>query len=161
MVDAIDTGPGQRIAEYGPGTGVFTDEILRRLDPKARFFAVERNTALADVLKARLPDLHLHAASVEEIERICREEGVEQLDSIISGLPWASFPESLQRRILDATIRVLRPGGTLVTFGYHVGLFTPAGRRFKKLLPEYFSTITRGRYIWRNTPPAFVLRCTR
>ena len=84
-----------------------------------------------------------------------------ELDAIVSGLPWASFPQSLQTRILDATMKVLRPGGQLVTFAYHTGLLMPAGRRFQRLLPRYFSKITRGRSVWRNTPPAFTIRCTR
>lgn len=161
MLRTIDLGPGARVAEYGPGTGAFTRAILERLDPKATFFAVERNETLAQDLRRRFPGLHLHTGSVEDIETFCRAEGVDQLDAIVSGLPWASFPQSLQTRILDATMKVLRPGGQLVTFAYHMGLLTPAGRRFQKLLPRYFSTITRGRSVWRNAPPAFTIRCTR
>ena len=161
MLRTVDLGPGARVAEYGPGTGAFTKAILDRLHPDATFFAVERNEALADQLRRRFPSLHLHTGSVEDIETFCKAEGVAQLDAIVSGLPWASFPQDLQVRILDATMKVLKPGGQLVTFGYHLGLLTSAGRRFKKLLPRYFSSITRGPAVWRNTPPAFTLRCTR
>jgi phospholipid N-methyltransferase len=161
MLKTIDLGPGARVAEYGPGTGSFTRAILERLHPDARFFAVERNAALAGELRARFPTLHLHEGSVEEIEQFCRDEGVEQLDAIVSGLPWASFPRDLQIRILDATMKVLKPGGQLVTFAYHSGLIMPAGRRLRKLLPTYFSSITRGRSVWGNTPPAFTIRCVR
>ena len=161
MLKTIDVGPGARVAEYGPGTGPFTRAILDRLDPQATFFAVERNPVLAAELRARFPSLHLHEGSVEDIERFCRAEGVAQLDAIVSGLPWASFPRDLQVRILDATMKVLKPGGQLVTFAYHTGLFMPAGRRLQKLLPTYFSSITRGRSVWGNTPPAFTIRCVR
>ena len=161
MLRTIDLGPKARIAEYGPGTGAFTQAILARIDPAATFFAVERNEALAEQLRARFPKLHLHTGSVEDIEAFCRAEGVGELDAIVSGLPWASFPQSLQTRILDATMKVLRPGGQLVTFAYHTGLLMPAGRRFQRLLPRYFSKITRGRSVCRNTPPAFTIRCTR
>ena len=161
MLKSIDLGSGARVAEYGPGTGSFTRAILDRLHPDATFFAVERNEALAGELRARFPSLHLHEGSVEEIERFCHAEGVAQLDAIVSGLPWASFPRDLQVRILDATMKVLKPGGQLVTFAYHTGLFMPAGRRLQKLLPTYFSSITRGRSVWGNTPPAFTIRCVR
>lgn len=161
MLETVDLGPGARLAEYGPGTGAFTHAILQRLHPQATFFAVERNQALADQLRARFPSLHLHTGSVEDIADFCKAEHVDQLDAIVSGLPWASFPEDLQVRILDATMKVLKPGGQLITFGYHLGLLTSAGRRFRRLLPRYFSSITRGPSVWRNTPPAFTLRCVR
>ncbi len=169
MLESVEFKPGLRLAEYGPGTGPFTEAILSRIDrvkvspgdDRIRFFAVERNEDLAKGLAERFPSLPLIVDSVEHIDRVCREQGVDQLDAIVSGLPWASFPEDLQRRILDATMKVLRPGGQLITFGYQIGLFTSAGRRFGRLLPEYFSSITRSRLVWRNVPPAFVLRCVR
>lgn len=161
MLATVDLSRGACVAEYGPGTGAFTREILTRLSPGAHFFAVERNAALAGELRDQFPSLHLHEGSVEEIDRFCALEGVARLDAVVSGLPWASFPTGLQRRILDATMKVLRPGGQLVTFAYHVGMVTPAGRRFKRLLPEYFSAITRSKTVWRNTPPAVVIRCVR
>lgn len=161
MLRGLDLGPGARIAEYGPGTGVFTAAILERLHPEARFFAVERNAAMVAELRHRFPKLHLHEGSVEDIAGFCNAEGVDRLDAIVSGLPWAAFPESLQIRILDATMKVLRPGGSLTTFAYQIGLWTPAGRRFAKLLPRYFSSITRSRVVWRNLPPALTIRCVR
>lgn len=161
MLRGLDLGPGARIAEYGPGTGVFTRAILARLHPSAAFFAVERNDALADQLRRRFPALHLHAGSAEEVGEFCRREGIASLDAVVCGLPWASFDGDLQRRILAATARSLRPGGRLVLCGYPLGLLTPAGRRFYRLLPEFFSSIRRGRLVWRNLPPAFAVRCTR
>lgn len=161
LVDTVDLQSARAIAEYGPGTGVVTDEILRRLPAGARFFAVENSPAMAQDLRQVYPGLHVHARSAEEIEQIAREEGVASLDIVISGLPWASFPEDLQKRILTATAKVLRPGGEFITFGYHVGLLTPAGRRFRRALPTYFSTIGRSRTIWRNLPPAYAIRCVK
>ena len=165
MLETIDFKPGLRLAEYGPGTGPFTDAILRRVHAArpggVTFFAVERNEELASVLRGRFPDLRLTVDSVENIERVCQEQGVDNLDAIVSGLPWASFPEELQRRILDATVRVLRPGGQLVTFAYQIGRYTKAGKRFARLLPTYFSSVSRSRLVWRNMPPAYVLRCVR
>lgn len=161
MLRTVEFSATSRVCEYGPGTGAFTDEIMKRLQPGGTFFAIERNPGLARELRQRLPQLRLHEGSVEHIVRYCREERVEQLDAIVSGIPWASLPESLQRRILTETMQVLRPGGQFITFGYHMGLLTPAGRRFSKMLPEFFSSCRRSRPVWRNTPPAFVLRCVR
>jgi phospholipid N-methyltransferase len=95
------------------------------------------------------------------VDTLCKQEGIEAVDVIFSGLPWASFDDDLQERVLDATLRVLRPGGQLITFGYRVGTFLPKGRRFYKRLPSYFSSVQRSEYVWRNLPPAFVVRCTK
>ncbi len=151
------------VAEYGPGTGAFTVLALERIAAgggKAKYFAIERNEMLVDELRLRFPGLRLHAGSAGDVERFCGIEGIEKLDAVISGLPWASFPESLQTSILEATVRVLKPGGQFVTFAYQVGRYMPAGRRFAKLLPRYFATTTLSRIVWRNMPPAYVIRCT-
>ncbi len=161
MLATIDLGPGARVCEYGPGTGVFTEAILARLDPTARFFAIERSEALAGALRGRFPGLHLHEGSAGDVERYAAAEGATQLDAIVSGLPWAAFPESLQVEILEATLRVLRPGGQLATFAYSIGLYTRAGRRFHALLPRYFTSITRSRLVLANLPPAYVFRCVK
>jgi phosphatidylethanolamine/phosphatidyl-N-methylethanolamine N-methyltransferase len=161
MLDTIDFSTVRTIVEYGPGTGVVTREITARVRPGTRFFAVERNESMADALRRSMPGVRLHEDSVENIEQICADEGVESVDAIVSGLPWSAFKSDLQDRILKATARVLRPGGQLMTFAYHTGLVLPAGRRFHQKLPNYFSKITYSRSVWLNVPPAFVVRCVR
>ena len=161
MVQAADLRAARAVAEFGPGTGACTDEILPALPAGCRFFAVELSPRMTETWKQRHPGVTIYNDSVKNIAPICRREGVESLDVIFSGLPWASFGESLQRELLAATISVLRPGGTFVTFGYRVGTLLPAGRRLARILPEYFSKVERTRHVWRNLPPAFVLRCTR
>jgi phosphatidylethanolamine/phosphatidyl-N-methylethanolamine N-methyltransferase len=172
MISGIGIETAKVVVEYGPGTGAVTGHILSALSPSAKFFAIEINPVFADAVRRRNPGASIHTGSVADIESFCAAEGVAPLkvdgaqseggiDLIISGLPWASFPESLQRSILDATMRVLKPGGLFVTFGYHVGLLTPAGQRFAKLMRQYFSSTSRSWVIWRNLPPAFVVRCRK
>ena len=161
MVEDLDLANARAVLEYGPGTGVFTDAIVPRLGQETRFVAIELNPVMARVVGERHPRVRLRNDSVEHARRICDEEGIDRVDAIISGLPWASFGAELQRRILTGVTEVLRPGGVLVTFGYHVGTWLPAGRRFYASLPGYFSKIERSGLVWRNVPPAFVVRCTR
>jgi phosphatidylethanolamine/phosphatidyl-N-methylethanolamine N-methyltransferase len=161
MVGMVDLSAARAVVEFGPGTGVCTDEILPKLPKGCTFFAVELSPSFAQIWRTRHPTQTLYCESAAEIAAICRKEGVEQIDAIFSGLPWASFPEPLQRQILDATLPMLKPGGSLVTFAYSVGRLTPAGRRFAKLLPEYFPKIEHSRVVWRNLPPAFVIKGTK
>ena len=103
----------------------------------------------------------IYKDSVEDVRRLCNREGIEQVDCIVSGLPWASFLDDIQTQYLDAMMTVLRPGGQFVTFAYLQGLLLPAGQRFRRKLGNYFSQVTRSRTVWMNLPPAFVYRCRR
>jgi phospholipid N-methyltransferase len=161
MVEWIDWPNLRAAAEYGPGTGAFTGEILNRLSPGSRFFAIELEPAMAEAVKQRHPQLTVHQESAARVRDLCDRDGITNLDAIVSGLPWASFPEKLQRELLNAMMTVLPPGGQFVTFAYLQGLLIPAGRRFGKLLGDYFSEVRKSPTVWRNTPPAFVYRCRR
>ncbi|HEX4997023.1 MAG TPA: methyltransferase domain-containing protein [Terriglobia bacterium] len=161
MVEGLDLANAGAVVEYGPGTGVFTGKILERVSPSTRFLAIEISPRLAAIFREQYPDVPLAEDSVANVGRLCAEAGIVSVDVIVSGLPWAAFPDSLQRELLDATMSVLRPGGTFVTFAYLHGLPLPAGRRFRKLLGEYFSSVRRSDIVWPNLPPALVYRCIR
>ena len=149
------------IVEYGPGTGVFTQEILQRKSPRAQLLAIERHAEFARDLAARFPLVDLHCESVEELPTILTERGIDAVDCVISGLPWAVFPDALQDRILEVTCSALAPNGRFATFAYVQGLVLPAARRFAVKLQQRFSQVTRSRIVWRNLPPAVVYRCSR
>ncbi len=159
MVDWIEWDKIEAVVEFGPGTGPFTVEILTRIDPETRFFAIELNEALADILAQRFPQLSIHRGDVRNVERLCEHEGIDQVDAVVSGLPWAAFGKNDQIECMQALTSILRPGGQFVTFAYLQGLVLPAGQRFRKLLGRYFSQVQRSPIVWRNFPPAFVYRC--
>jgi len=161
VVDWLDLGAARSVLEYGPGTGSFTPHILKRVGMDCRFLAIERNATLAEEFRRKLPDVELIQDSVENVRAICDRAGIDSVDCIVCGLPWAAFTEDLQRRLLDSMMTVLRPGGQFVTFAYLHGLPLPAGRRFASRLPEYFSEVRKSRTVWRNVPPALVYRCRR
>jgi phosphatidylethanolamine/phosphatidyl-N-methylethanolamine N-methyltransferase len=161
MVEWLDLEHAQAVVEIGPGTGAVTGLLLRRLRPQTRFFAIELNPAMAGVLREQYPGLDLTEDSAANIGAQCRRRGIGALDCVVSGLPWASFSPELQTEVLGAVTAALRPGGQFVTFAYQVGTLLPAGRRFSKRLPEFFSSVSRSRIVWRNLPPAFVYRCVK
>jgi phosphatidylethanolamine/phosphatidyl-N-methylethanolamine N-methyltransferase len=160
MVDSFDWPRVRTVVEYGPGTGAFTRAILSCRSADARYFAVELNDDFVGVMRQKFPDEKVYHRSVIDIQEICREEGVGQVDAIICGLPWASFPEQLQTDIMDAMLRVLAPTGQFATFAYLQGLLLPAGQRFRRRLPQSFGRVTTSRVVWRNMPPAFIYRCS-
>ncbi|MDX9981140.1 MAG: ribosomal RNA adenine dimethylase domain-containing protein [Lentisphaeria bacterium] len=159
MVEWVDWSRVETAVEYGPGTGAVTQEILARLPARATFIAFESNPAMADLWQGRFPGQDLHFGSATTVGRELNRRGRGHTDVVISGLPWASFPETLQREILAATVASLRPGGQFATFAYLQGLLLPGGIRFRRLLREYFDDIETSSVTWLNLPPAIVYRC--
>jgi phosphatidylethanolamine/phosphatidyl-N-methylethanolamine N-methyltransferase len=131
------------------------------MSPTSRFVAIEINPELAAIFRAAHPGVTLIEDSVEHARAICDSLEVQMVDCIISGLPWALFSKSMQVRILDEMMRVLKPGGTCVTFGYVQSLALPAARHFAALLPTYFTSVSKSPVVWLNVPPAFVYSCRR
>jgi phosphatidylethanolamine/phosphatidyl-N-methylethanolamine N-methyltransferase len=161
VVEGLDLENARAILEYGPGTGAFTTQVLQHANPASKFVAIEINPHMAEEFRAKHPGVILAEDSVANVREICDRAGIESVDCIVSGLPWASFSESMQKEFLDAMMRTLKPGGRFVTFAYIHGLLLPQGKRFANLLPRYFSKITKSRIVWLNLPPALVYRCTR
>lgn len=161
MVQHAGLPDAEVVLEYGPGTGVFTGYILRELAPRSKFAAIEINPQLAAIFRSAYPDVPLFQDSAENVRAICDSMKVAMVDCVISGLPWAFFSKSMQITLLEQMMRVLKPGGRFVTFGYLQSLALPAARRLAVLLPTYFTTVTKSRIVWRNVPPALVYCCRR
>ncbi len=160
LVSSVDWDSTSTVLEYGPGTGAITSEIVSQLPTETDFYAIEISERFASVLRKRFPDVCVLEGSVGKVKSLCETQGVQQVDAIVSGLPWAVFSDEDQDAYLDATMQVLRPGGQFITFGYLQGLLLPAGRRFRKKLAGYFSDVHVSKPVW-NVPPAFFYRCRR
>ncbi len=162
IVQDAEVSRADVVLEYGPGTGVFTEHILGALKPGAAFAAIELNPRFAAAFQARYPRVTLFEDSIVNVETLCRRAGMAPVDCIVSGVPWAMFPHAQQVRCLEAMMRVLKPGGRFLTFTYlHSQVMVPGARRFSRLLPNYFQTVSRSPVVWRNFPPAFIYRCQR
>ncbi len=108
MVNWIDWASVRTCVEFGPGTGAFTPSILNSLQPGARFLAVELNPQFAEIMRVKLPEVETVCRSVADIEPICAERGVAQIDCIVCGLPWAAFAPDLQQSLMNAVLARLR-----------------------------------------------------
>jgi phospholipid N-methyltransferase len=160
-VEGLELAEADAVLEYGPGTGVFTEFVVRELKPGAKFAAIELNPHFAQTFRERYPQLLLFQDSVANVKSICDRTGIQQVDCIVSGLPWATFPESLQVQCLEEMMRVLKPGGQFVTFSYVHSQLLAGAKRFAKRLPVYFRNTANSPIVWLNLPPAFVYRCRR
>jgi phosphatidylethanolamine/phosphatidyl-N-methylethanolamine N-methyltransferase len=149
------------VVELGPGTGVFTREILKKIPSGCVFFCLEVNPYFAGITRKNCPGATVYETSAERLGSCVSSHNRKSCDCIISGLPWAAFGHAQQERLLEEIYRCLEKGGEFLTFAYIQGLLLPSGIRFRKLLTATFARVGRTGIVWRNLPPAFVYHCIK
>lgn len=160
ITDPIDFATAKVIVEFGPGTGAFTEVLHRRMAPGAKLLALELNPRMAEGIAERFPDVDLIVDSAEHLRQHLDARGIDQVDAIVSGLPFALFPADVQIRILEAAHASLVPGGQFLSFTYYHSFAVPQGKRYFARLRRIFSDVER-EPVMRNIPPAFVLRARK
>ncbi|MFQ5654006.1 MAG: class I SAM-dependent methyltransferase [Planctomycetota bacterium] len=161
MLGGIDLDAAELVVELGPGTGALTREIVRRLGPSTMLIAIESNPRFVRLLKDRFPTITVFHGCAEETPRILLDHDLGRADCIVSGLPWASFTEETQKRLIHSVLEALREGGSFTTFAYSGASWLPKARRFRKLLRSRFSGVVMSPVVWRNVPPAFAYLCRK
>jgi phosphatidylethanolamine/phosphatidyl-N-methylethanolamine N-methyltransferase len=149
------------VVELGAGTGAFTGEIQRRLAGRGRHLAVELDAHFAALLRSRFTGAEVIESDAVHLPHLLAERGVDQVDHVVSGLPWAVFSDDVQRRLLEAVATSMTPRGSFTTFTYLHATPMAAARRFRKLLEASFEEVIPGRTVWGNCPPALVLYAFR
>lgn len=161
MVSGIGMREARTIAEFGGGTGSFTRLILAEAGPDARALIFEINPSLAALLRRNVPDADVIVDSAARLGHHLKQRSLKQVDCVVCGLPWASFPDALQNQLLAALAANLRAGGHFATFAYVHACWFPRARALKAKLDKLFSSVAASPVVWRNLPPAFVWRCIR
>jgi len=161
MTNNMKLDKAKIVVDVGAGTGAFTAEALRKVRPCAKVIAIEINPHFARVIKKRYPQVHLISDSVEHLPRHLKRAGHRHADAVLCSLPWTHFPYPLQRRLLDAIVDSLKPGGRFTTFAYIHSAWWPSARRFRRLLKLRFRRVTRSGIAWLNIPPALVNFCIK
>jgi phospholipid N-methyltransferase len=150
--DTLDLAPLERarcVVELGAGTGVYTREILDRIGPEARLLAFEIDPNLAAALSAQLRDPRLSVITDSAAE-VARHLGGDQVDVVVSGVPFTSLPHTERRRILDAARDALALDGAMLVLQYSPFI--------QRELERMFASVSR-RISPLNVPPAFLFAC--
>jgi phosphatidylethanolamine/phosphatidyl-N-methylethanolamine N-methyltransferase len=147
------------VVELGPGTGVVSAALRRRLPEGARHIAVEIDPGMVEHLRRSRPWLEVVQGDAADLQKLLADVGVDHVDAIVSGLPWTLFPESAQRGIIEQVTLVLAPGAPFTTFAYSHVRVLPTHRRFRGMLEESFAEVRVTPTVWRNLPPALAYQC--
>jgi phospholipid N-methyltransferase len=154
MLSKIDFEDVKTIVEYGPGTGVFTKEILSRMSDDAQLFVFELNEQMYELLIHKINDSRctLINRSAGDLSEILAENSISEVDCIVSSLPFTTINNEISKHILKSSQKALRSGGDFIQFMYF--------RKFKVTLAKYFEQVTIQR-IFLNFPPAYVFICKK
>ncbi len=143
------------VVELGPGTGAFTDMLLKRGVRQEDLTLIEYGSEFIPMLQLRFPGIRviwMDAASLGS-------SGVfkpGEIGAVVSGLPLLSMSPRKVMAILEGAFAVLRSGGAFYQFTYGVGC--PVSR---PILDRLGLKAVRVDTAILNLPPATVYRLTR
>jgi len=118
MVTKIDPQPTDIIVELGPGTGVFTQELLSRGVDPANLILVEFNKEFVKFLMGEFPALRIVQGAAQDLPQFLKALGHGPVKKIISGIPLRSMKPADCRQIAKSVGAALEPGGMFVQFSY-------------------------------------------
>ncbi len=151
LLDMEDLSRASIVVEFGTGTGVYTEEILKRLGPDGSFLAFEVDGGLAQAVSTRLPDPRLTVIN-DSAENVDRYLSGRKADAVVSSLPFTTLPGNLKQEILEAARDALRPGGSMLVLQYSKNTLPDLERLFGRI---------RRRFSPLNVPPAFLFACEK
>ena len=133
LLEPVDWGQARVIVEYGPGVGVITTEVLRRMGPDTMLIAIETNPDFVNYLRDSIKDERLHVVegSAESVDEILRRYGQSNASYIISGIPFSTIPAPVRERILLKTCEVLKPGGSFLVYQFSSRVLQDLQRIFR------------------------------
>ena len=142
--------PGDFVVELGGGTGAITQGLIDYGIARDRIVVVELDPKLADFLEHRLPGCRVLCGDATRLDAILANAGVERVGTVISGLPMVGNPVEFRCAIVRQAFKVLRPGGTVLQYGYSPISVVPTRKLgIRAHLADY---------VFWNLPPAAVWR---
>src|SRR6266436_3718253 len=149
VASKMDFSQPRVIAEYGPGEGVHSREIARRMTPDSHLLLFELDAAFARDLKRQFADdprvhvVHGDAATLpNELKRL----GFAECDYILSGIPFSILKIEKKRALLQKTHDALASDGSFIIY------------QVTNELKQHATLFEHGEseYFLQNIPPMFI-----
>ena len=145
----MDFSQPRIIAEYGPGEGVHTREIARRMSADSQLLLFELDAAFSRDLQRQFandPRVHVINGDAATLPEELRRRGIGHCDYILSGIPFSILPIKKKRALLEKTYEALADGGQFIIYQVtnelrqHATIFDGA----------------ESEYVLQNIPPMFI-----
>ena len=170
MLDQVNFLTVRNMVELGSGTGVITREILRRMTPDSRLFALEINRNFVRHLRtccydSRLTVLHVDASDL--LNQLAMHNA-GTADVVVSSLGLSTMTSECRTRIVRQAEACLAPAGIMTQFQYMTSLAPVPDlpnrqlRSFQegKFLRRFFPSVST-KPVLLNLPPALVFTCRK
>ena len=120
LLNKIDFEKADTIIEYGSGNGVITKQLLNQMSKDAVLFAFETNKQffndLSKINDNRLVIINSDAVYAKTILKTRYK--IEQVDYIVSTIPFTFIDKRKRRRIISRTYSLLNEKGRFITYQY-------------------------------------------
>lgn len=139
------------IVEYGPGTGPFTEGIVKKLKQCGKLILIEQNEKFVKKLSvkyANRENVFIYQESVANVFNILDNHNISKADYIISGIPFSSIPKDITEKILENTKEIMSDESMFITFQYSMFKIKTFQKHFK---------ILRKKFTLFNVPSAYVI----
>ena len=145
----MDFSKPRVIAEYGPGEGVHSREIARRMTPESHLLLFELDAAFARDLKRQFagdPRVHVIHGDAATLPSELNRLGFARCDYILSGIPFSILPIEKKRALLQKTYDALAPDGNFIIY------------QVTNELKQHATLFEHGEseYFLQNIPPMFI-----
>lgn len=141
------------VVEYGPGTGVLTREVLRRLPADSKIYSIELNETFIQALKEISdPRFQLTPGDVVDYARRLGTLDPRGVDVVVSGIPFSFLQDEVTEEIVRNTSRGLKEGGVFIVYQYSLTMVAVLKRHF----PSVGISIEL-----RNIPPTFIMTASK
>lgn len=153
MIASVDFANARILVEFGPGTGIFTKEILKKMHKDAVLLVFETQKSFCDRIEKEIEDkrMILINDSAEKIGEYLNKNGFESAEYIISSLPFTVIPSQIKNAILNQSVKFLAHGGHFLQFQYTLNAHKLLKSKFKSVKLDFTPM---------NIPPAFIYRCS-
>lgn len=150
--DKMDLSKPVVVAEYGPGEGCHTREMLKRAHPESKFLLFELDPEFCEDLRrqfandSRVTVVNGDAATLPE--ELAKHD-LTYCDYVLSGIPFSILEIEKKRQLLQKTYDAIVPGGAFVIYQVTNELRRHANK------PELFPRAD-SEYFLQNVPPMFI-----
>ena len=140
-----------RVIECGPGEGVMTKELLKRMSAQGALVAIESNKEFISLLKDMGDDrLHAVEGRAQDVIVHAKENGIGAADVVVASIPFSFLKPTERIQLVRDIYTLLRPKGVFIIFHQYSPLMYPA---MKKVFGNASIVIEV-----RNMPPCFIMR---